>query len=372
MNFRFLRLPPIILLTLLLAGCATPWRAQEVPALAPAEVAEETWWLVDSDIAAGALAATGPANELAHRCMARWRQRVDQQAASDFVPWFSSYWAQQWMTVKVAWYKLQAEEGGEPPVDRLAAYLQAQYYDRVLAPAAQEVDPDAVIAEATRLYVARLAAHLQALPGRYSLAPAQLTWRLHGIPAILPASPAAPGATLDQLVAAAGPESLPAYAALLRQVREDGGMAAAGLSNKRISPLARRVSEKMFERLAISGGTSAASALVGGVAGTIISIGAAGVGLALHEKDRGPIEAELRGILAEEMDELWRLLLDDRQNGVTAGIHRLAGQIEHSLQRTQVQPVVRNVPPAERPLAELPPAEAPETALAEVPEAPKE
>lgn len=368
MKPRWLPLARLFVLTLFVAGCAAPLRTPEAPAAA-AEIAEETWWLVDSDIAAGAVAATGPASELAFRRMAQWRQQVELRVESDFIPWFSGYWAQQWMTVKVAWYKLQAEEGSEPPIDRLAAYLQAQYYDRVLAPAAQAVDPDAVIAQATRLYVERLAAHLQALPGRYDLPPAQFAGRLHGMPAILPGGPTAPGASLGQLVAVDDPHSLPAYAALLRQVREDGGAAAAGLSKQRISPLARRVSERMFERLAISGGTSAASALVGGVAGTIISIGAAGVGLALHERERGPIAAELRGILEEEMAAMWRQLVDDPQRGVTAGIHRLAGQVERSAQRTQVQPVAYRAPPVARPLAELPPPAAAETALADVPAA---
>ena len=61
--------------------------------------------------------------------------------------------------------------------------------------------------------------------------------------------------------------SLPAYKALMAQIRKDAGGTGDGPSTATISPVARQVSEKLLSRLAISGGASAASAAVGGVAG---------------------------------------------------------------------------------------------------------
>lgn len=334
----------IVLVMIALAGCATPER---VPELAPpVQVAEGVWQQVDTDIVAESLAATGPAKRFAHRQMEHWRQLVAQRAEADFIPWFSSYWTQQWLTAKIAWYQLNAGETTEPPVTRLAAYLQEQYHDRVLAPVAEEVDPALVIAQATKFYIQRLGGQLQLVARRNGVPPDQFNRRLKGIPAIVLAPPPSQNASLYQILHADQIDVQPAYVALLRMVREAGVNADAGLTKTRISPVARRVSEKMLDRLAISGGTSAASALVGGMAGTVISLGAAGIGVILHEPGRREIEAELREILNASMEDIWRIVMEERSTGVTAGIYYLSDQIEKSIVlQTFTQPVAPVVLP---------------------------
>ena len=140
---------------LVLAGCATQERAPErVP------VSENTWWQVDNDIAAASSKARHVAGSYADGELERWRGRVYDFTEEAFIPWFTGYWTQQWLAVKVAWYKLGGD-GVDPAVQRLAAYLQEQYREQVLEPVAEEVDPDVVRVEATRLYVERLAVGLQ-------------------------------------------------------------------------------------------------------------------------------------------------------------------------------------------------------------------
>lgn len=341
-----------VLAAMLLAGCAAPVRAPEPP---PVAVSEETWWRIDRDILSAAEAATGPATAFAHKRMEAWRQRVTQRTEADFIPWFSSYWAQQWMTAKVAWYSLNAEPGSEAPTSRLAAYLQAQYHERVLAPVAAEIDPLAVIDQATRLYLFDLGGRLQEIPGRYGVPPVQFRQHLAGIAAIVPTAPGGPGASLQQLLADGELERSPAYVALLRQVRDSGPVAAAGLSKERISPVAARISESMVQRVAISGAASAVSSLVGGVAGSVISLGATGIGMMVHESGRGDVEAELRTVLNASTDEVWLLLMGDAASGVTAGVHRLAVQIDRSLVPSLEQPTMLVRPPEQRLLPDLPP-----------------
>lgn len=348
-----------LLLLLALGGCATRDRVPE--AAPPIQVSEETWQQIDHDIAAGSLAASGPAQAFARSQMEHWRQLVTERAETDFIPWFSSYWTQQWLTARVAWYNLSSGETDDPPVSRLAVYLQEQYHDRVLAPVAREVDPATVIAQATKLYIQRLGGQLQPLPRRYGIPAAQFEQRLKTIPAIQLAPPPAHDASLYQIVFAERIDSLPAYTALVRQIRDAGVNAGAGLSKSRISPVARRVSEKLLDKLAISGGTSAASALVGGVAGTVLSIGAAGIGVLLHEAGRAEIEKELRATLNSSMDDMWHILVDDPNTGVTAGIRYLAGRIEKHPTRTYspgsfTQPVEAEQAIQEVPLPDQPPA----------------
>ncbi|HCV13346.1 MAG TPA: hypothetical protein DGC76_06570, partial [Candidatus Accumulibacter sp.] len=99
-----------LVLLLLLAACATPGPPPPPPVL----VAESTWSQVDRDIAAAARAATVPAGDHADGAMAKWRQRVQHYCEADFIPWFTSYGTQQWLAIKVAWYRLGNEATTDP------------------------------------------------------------------------------------------------------------------------------------------------------------------------------------------------------------------------------------------------------------------
>lgn len=344
-NLRIL----IILGVVTLAGCATPERAtpDTVP---PMEISESLWRQVDSDIVAESRLATVTARHFAREKMEHWKLLVRERAEADFIPWFSSYWTQQWLTAKVAWYKLGSDDATGPPVARLAAYLQEQYYDRVLAPVAKEVTTEAVMAEATLLYLQHLGGHIPSIAGRYGIPQNQFERRLKEIPAIALAPPPAHNASIYEIVTTDQISALPAYKALIRQTREAGREAGVGLSKTRISPVAMQVSEKMVNRLAISGGTSAASGLVGGIAGAVISLGAAGFGAIFHESERKGIEAQLRETLSAAMDDMWHILMIDPNTGVTAGIYYVSGQIEKISPAVFLQPIMLEEPPQEIPL----------------------
>lgn len=104
-----------VVLVVLLAGCAT--RSE-----APVQVSENTWWQVDNDVAAASLTARVAAENYAKSEMERWRGRVYDFTEEAFIPWFTGYWTQRWLAVKVAWYNLGGD-GVDPAVQRLAAYL---------------------------------------------------------------------------------------------------------------------------------------------------------------------------------------------------------------------------------------------------------
>lgn len=337
---------PIILAVIALAGCATTERAPPAP---PIQVSESVWRQVDSDIVAESRMATVAAKNFARERMERWKQLAGQRAEADFIPWFSSYWTQQWLTAKLAWYKLGAGEATDTPLTRLAAYLQAQYHERVLVPVAREIDPETVMAHATQRYIDELGGHLQPIAQRYGIPQNLFDQRLEEIPAIALAPPPDHNASLYRIVSTDQLNTLPAYAALLRQVRE-AGRQAAGLSKTRISPVAMRVSEKMQDRLAISGGAGAASGLVGGIAGAVISLGAAGVGAVFHESERKVIETELRETLNAAMDDMWHLLVNDPNSSVMAGVYYLAEQIEKITPPIFLQPIRLEAPPQAIPL----------------------
>jgi hypothetical protein len=287
--------PLCIASMLALAGCATQPLPPAPPAPSPvAEISEEIWQQVDRDIHHESVAAKDVATNFARRQMERWRQLAADRAETDFIPWFSGYVTQQWLTVKVAWYNLSAVDGETPPVERLAAYIQEQYYERVLAPVAREIDPVPLVGQSTKRFTQHLRQNLRPIPARYNIPADRFAEHLNGIRAIVLIATPAHNATLQDIVHTDPIDALPAYTALLQRVHDSGNSDGVGLSKTRISPVARRISEKLLNQLAISGGAGAASALVRGAAGSVISLGATALGIIWHQGKRKDIEIALR------------------------------------------------------------------------------
>ncbi|MFB8830142.1 hypothetical protein ACE0DR_14415 [Azotobacter sp. CWF10] len=159
-NFRVL----IVVWLAVLAGCSTSDRTSGRPPVIP----ESTWRQVDSDIVAASQDATRQTSNYAQELMAEWMDLVYRRTDAEFIPWFSSYWTRQSLSMRVTWYKLNAE-GKEEVVDRLALYLQERYQDRVLKPVAREIDPDRVMEKATKFYIWLLGELLRKIPERYGV-----------------------------------------------------------------------------------------------------------------------------------------------------------------------------------------------------------
>jgi len=179
----------------------------------------------------------------------------------------------------------------------------------------------------------------------------QFQRRLRTIPVIELAPPPAHNASLYQLAYTEKIDSLPAYLALLHQARQKPG-GSETTPEERISPVAKRVSRQLLDRLAITGGSSAASAIVGGIAGTIISLGSAAFGMVLHETNRAETEAQLRESLDAALRDSWQSLMDDPVTGVMSGINYLSDQIEKCCPQTYAQPVELEQAPQEIPVPE--------------------
>lgn len=343
-----LRLLCVITL-LALAGCATrPPLAQrpDAPAAPSVDIAEETWRHLDEEIHDSAVTSRDLAARFARRQMEDWRERALVRAETHFIPWFSGFLTQQWLTAKVAWYRLSSGDGDLPAEDRLAEYIQEQYYDRVLAPVAKEVDPVALVGQSTKLFAQHMRQRLRLLREQHAIPEGQFSRRLKEIHAIRLESSATPYASLYDIANADPLDSVPAYAALLARIREAGIRAGIGLSKNRISPVARHVSEQLMTQLAVRSGAGAISTLMGKVAGSVLSIGASALGIAWHQANREDIEIALRITLDDAMNDMWAILVDSPPSAVTTGIYHLFDQIEGSLPQTTTHPVPFETPPA--------------------------
>lgn len=295
-------------LTLALAGCTSD----------PVRVSAHTWRQVDADIAAASRAAEGQAREHALKAMGRWLQLVQRRTDADFIPWFSGYWTQQWLGLRVSWYRLGSDSAGQ----RLAAYLQEEYREQVLDPVAEQISPERIQRGATRIYVRQLDMRLQPLPARHGVPQQQFEARLQALPVL-------PGASLYQLLQADPLERLPAYMALLERVQAvPGGDWSA---DPAISLLAQRTSERLLGEMGASGAASAASILLGGAPGTALSLGVSLFTAMARANERPQSEAQLRLSLQVLLEQEAQALLRSPQRGVLAGVLELSGQVERSL-----------------------------------------
>ncbi|MDD0841318.1 hypothetical protein [Pseudomonas sp. Gutcm_11s] len=292
----------------------------------PVQVSESTWRQVDQDIASASRSAEDQAREHALQSMQRWLALVQRQTDEEFIPWFSGYWTQQWLSLKVSWYKLGADED-DPTVRRLAAYLQEEYQDQVLEPVAEEISPERILRAATRIYVRQLDMRLQPIPARHGVPQEQFDQRL----AALPVLAGEPRANLYQLIHTDPLERLPAYAALLDRV----GAAPGGdwSTDPGISLVAQRTSERLVDEMTTSGAASAVSAMLGRVAGAGLSLGVTLFTLITRENDRPEREAQLRSSLDVALDQEFKALLSSPDRGVLAGVWCLSGQVEEGLGR---------------------------------------
>lgn len=338
-----LNLPASLLLCVLLAlaGCAGKPRIAPPPP--PATLSPAAWQQIDRELVQASLGATGSASDYARRSMRVWKERVQQRTESDFIPWFTGYWTQQWLTMKVAWYRMDSGEGREPAEKRLALYLQAQYIDRVIEPVAREINPEGIRDRTTELYLQLLGQQLPAIISRYRAAPEQFSQRLNRIPAIALGPPAARDATLYQLLRARPLQQLPAYSALRQHLHEQASK-EPGQTQVGLSSVATRASEKLGATLAPRGVASAVAAAVGKAAGTLISLAAAGYGIITHDREHPEMVEQLRVILNVALNEEWQGLMENRQSGAMSGVYYLSGQVEDSLLRGPVPTVGRQEP----------------------------
>jgi hypothetical protein len=269
-----------------------------------------------------------------------WRTRVYQLTEENFIPWFSSYWTQEWISMKVSWYSLSAKGEQDASAKRLAAYLLEQYQERVLAPVAVEIDPDQILSLAMAFYVDILQEELQRISQRHGVPMAQLNGRIQKIPAIALGPPPARNASLYQVVHTQPLNTLPAYAALIDKIHKAGGDKGVDNTDTAMAPVAKRASKRIEAEMAPRGAASAVAAAAGKLAGALISVGVAGVRAIIQANDRPDSEALIRSSLGNTFDKAWVKLVQNPTTGVMAGTLYMAAQIEGNLASGAEEPSV--------------------------------
>lgn len=295
------------------------------------QVQPETWRAIDEQILRASVYAMHESMAYARVAMEDWLWRVRRHTEDVFIPWYSHYWTQQWMATRVAWYKLQYTEGEVTPEERLLSYLQQQFYEQVLEPVNNFVDPHTIMEETTARYLQELKKRLEPLPFEYRIPVAALNQHLKFIPAIvIPVMPLQ-DISLFEVLQATDLSALPAYETLLAQIAAINGGVGPTSSTDGLDRVASRAVTELVEQMALRGGASAASIIMGGYWGVLISAGSMTWSAIDHANHKPEMEAQLRDNLDVMLDVIWQGLVEDPQGGVTAVVQHMNNQIEYAV-----------------------------------------
>lgn len=314
-----------------LSGCSNVPMPVVTPTAPLHYIQSETWQSIDEQILSASVSARKKSKAYARVAMANWRWRVYRRTEDVFIPWYSSYWTQQWMASRVAWYKMQYAEGEPTPEERLTNYLQQQFYDQVLEPVSNFVDPRSVMEETTAIYLRELKIRVGQFPYEYRIPVAELNRHLKFIPAIVVQSMPLQDTSLYDVLQTTDLFDLHAYQTLLAQIDAVNGGISPKSSKDSLDRVARRAVTKLVEQIELRGGTSIASFIVGGYWGVFISVGAATWSVTEHEHDKSGMEVQLRDNLDMMLDVMWQDLVEDSCGGVTAVVNHMSKQIEYSV-----------------------------------------
>lgn len=333
----------LIVIITAMNGCIQP-STKIVAQPPPYQFLPGTLHAIDERIVKDSVQARHESEAYARVAMEEWLWRVRQRIEEVFIPWYSSYGIQQWMTAKVVVFKLLYTEGEATPEERLVSYLQEQFYEQVLEPVSSFVDPHTVMEDAAVNYLRELRERLDQLPSEYHIPAAALRQHLETIPAIVVQEVPPQEASLYEVLQAADLSALPAYRDLLGKVAAASDVANPTPSADRLQVVANQAVTRLLDSVALSAGTATASTLVGGYWGIAISAGSAAYAAVEHDHEKPAMEAQLRENLDAALDLMWQELVEDPRGGITALVHHMSTQIEDAVPSVGSSPIDEHDP----------------------------
>jgi hypothetical protein len=323
---------PVLVLTVL-AGCAgiEPEAPRSPEATQPVDPV--VWRLVDDRLWTASLAARREALLYAKRALDGWMDRVRGRTETEFIPWYTSFATQQWLSFKSGWYAMSQSNEGPTPAERLTRYLQREYYARVLEPISGEINPRVIMERAALGYLSEMRREIREVRREFQLPAQALDRRLDRVPAIRLAAQPPKEASLGDLVDAEAGDATtnPAFRALVSKVRLDEGGDATALGDHDFVPVTPDSAQALAERFGVRGGASAAALAAGGFGGLLISVGISAWQAMEHEQDKPAMAAELRKNLNRAMTGLRHDLLINPSSGIMSAVNHMGSRIENAL-----------------------------------------
>ena len=283
--------------------------------------------------------------------MKNWADLIWDQTESEFIPWYTDYWTQQWLLLKIAWYQLQEEDGADDAGERMKAYLLEQLHERAVQPVSEATGPAQIAVAAASVYLESLRVNTASIQKR-NLIPVQ-AWRnrLEQITVIELETHPGVNASLYQLLQPGDPMKIAAYAALVEQAQsaEEVNSRHAG---KELDRLVDRAVHTLEEEAALKGGAAVASAAAGGGIGLLLSAAVTAWEISEHNAIKPELESELRSSLKSVLVQITTRLVEDRRHGVLSLVEQMHAPLKEQLWSPPPPPVT--IPLSPYPAENLP------------------
>lgn len=342
------RLPAgLLLAALLLTGCS-PLQPVPVEKRTGIDIPISIWWQVEQEIVNASIMAIAPAADFASREITIWTDLIQRQSEAEFIPWYTDYWTQQWLLLKMAWYRLDQADGEESARKRMKSYLLEQFYQRVLLPVSKTSDPSQISEAATSLYLDALRTSAVLIQDRYTIPAEAWRSRLEQIRIIV--IPTEPGLTVSlyQLLQHEDESGMPAYTELLKRIPSNEETLSPEFRGSDLDKVVDHTAGSLAEESALKGGVAAAALIAGGGFGLLISAGAALWDINEHAAGKSLLEAETRESIQSMLNEISHSLIDNREYGVLSPALHIHSSLEERLwERFQLLPDPK--PPADYP-----------------------
>lgn len=275
--------------------------------------------------------AQSEAEIYARAAMQKWMLRVRENTENEFLPWYSSYWAQQWIGFKAGWYEMNREDDEAPVGDYLVGYLQEKFYALVLEPAGMEANPQTITEQAASIFIRLLSEQLQCVPKMHTVSLRSLQKKLEQMPLIKLSGGRSDSASLFQLFEHNSLVGVPAYDRLIAQANSIEQQESSSPNNERLQMVAKESVARLVAQLPVRAGGSAVATVVGEAMGLFISAGVAAWSVASHNQEKPAIESRLREALRAGLDDMWETLMEDPELGVLSPVNHMSEQIETGL-----------------------------------------
>lgn len=313
-----------------LIGCSSPVRAPVVAESVP-PIPADVWREIREEIWTASELAQSEADAHARQAMREWMDRVRALIDTEFIPWYSAYWTQQWIGLKAGWYEMNREDEEEPVEQFIAQYLQERFYELVLEPAGVESDPRSISKQVAALYVRLLSDQLRCIRETHAVPTRSLQKKLRQIPLIVLSGTPPASASLSEIIGRSDLKAMPAYEALVDHADSLEDPEKLSGDKEYMEFVAEDSVARHLEKLPVRAGGGAAATLAGEALGLFLSAGIAAWTAAAHEQEKPEIESQLKGALDAALEDMWRSLMEEPELGVLYPVNHMSRQIETGL-----------------------------------------
>ena len=324
-------LAPILATILIVLAACTSRAPVPVPAEPIPPIPANTWREIKEAVWTASTLAQREAETSARDAMRAWMSRVREETEQEFVPWYISYWTQQWIGFKAGWYEMNKEDGDPPVEEYLTTYLLERYHELVLEPAGKEGHPQMITEQTAALFVRLLSEQLQCLPKTYRVSRRALDRDLRQIPLISPQESQTDSISLSQLLVHRDLAGAPGYDALVTRTGSVGERENPALDNTRLRAVIDDTVARLLAELPVRAGGNAVGLTLGEALGLFVGAGITVWSAISHEESKPEMELQLREALREGLDQMWQVLMEDPELGVVYPVRHMKGQIDTGL-----------------------------------------